>query len=246
MGKRVLIFWASLALSLWVKAEVLSVHCPLGCPEAAAGNDVVFTHIYALSMNPKTKFADWVAYEVNVTNFGPGPGRNWSNNPIIASEDVLEYRDYGDAFKELKMNKGHLAPLAAFAGNQYWYETNYISNIAPQKSDLNQGPWEDLEQAVRKAVVYGEPLYVVTGTLYEGNIGSLPKADEEHVIPSGFYKVVYDIHGNSAAFVMDQRSSRSEHFCGKLVSLAAIKGRLAYGLPILSSRNHVVRLLGCF
>ena len=69
---RFLIF---LILSLPVNAEILSVHCPLGCPTNPTGNDIVFAHVYALSNNPNTKFADWVAYEVSVSNLGESPGR---------------------------------------------------------------------------------------------------------------------------------------------------------------------------
>ena len=47
------------------------MHCLLGCPSLdIVGNDVVFNYTYALSSNSKTKFADWVAYQVNVLNFG--------------------------------------------------------------------------------------------------------------------------------------------------------------------------------
>ncbi len=63
-------------LFLPVKAEILSVHCPLGCPGNPTGNDLVFSHVYALSNNSETKFADWVAYEVDVVNFGDSPGRS--------------------------------------------------------------------------------------------------------------------------------------------------------------------------
>jgi endonuclease G len=42
-----------------VNAEIRSVYCPLGCPSLdIKNNDVVFNHTYALSNNPKTKFAD--------------------------------------------------------------------------------------------------------------------------------------------------------------------------------------------
>ncbi len=54
-------------LFLPVKAEILSVHCPLGCPSNPTGNDLVFSHVYALSNNPVTKFADWVEDEIRVT-----------------------------------------------------------------------------------------------------------------------------------------------------------------------------------
>jgi endonuclease G len=51
--------------------EIRNVYCPIGCPSFDINNnDVAFNHTYALSNNPTTKFADWVAYEVNVLNFG--------------------------------------------------------------------------------------------------------------------------------------------------------------------------------
>lgn len=81
----ILVFFSATA-----PADVLSVHCPLGCPSIAVGNDVVFGHLYALSNNPKTKFADWVAYEVAVLNFGPSPGRDWKADPLLADDETLE------------------------------------------------------------------------------------------------------------------------------------------------------------
>ena len=37
------------AISLPAKADILSVHCPLGCPANPAGNDLIFGHVYAFS-----------------------------------------------------------------------------------------------------------------------------------------------------------------------------------------------------
>jgi len=56
---------------------IYSAHCPVGCPENPAGNNLVFGHLYALSNNGNSKMADWVAYEVDVANFGESPGRDW-------------------------------------------------------------------------------------------------------------------------------------------------------------------------
>lgn len=64
-----------IVLTFSVNAEILSVHCPLGCPGNPAGNDLIFGHIHSLSNNPTTKFADWVAYKVDVINFGPSSPR---------------------------------------------------------------------------------------------------------------------------------------------------------------------------
>ena len=49
-------------LFLTAKADILSVHCPLGCPSNPIGNDLIFGHVYALSNDPDTKFADWAAF----------------------------------------------------------------------------------------------------------------------------------------------------------------------------------------
>ncbi|OEE65838.1 DNA/RNA endonuclease [Enterovibrio norvegicus FF-33] len=235
----------ALFLSLSASANIYSPFCPLGCPEVRDGNNLVFTHIYALSQNPTTKFADWAAYEVDVVNFGPGPGRNWGNNPVLPEEDVLEKGDYSGAFKAIGADRGHMAPLAAFAGSKYWYETNYISNIVPQSSALNQGSWEDLEQAIRDGVSYGESLFVINGSLYEKPMDDMPKANEDHEIPSAFYKVVYDERGNAAAFIMEQDTKRTTRYCDKQVSLQELKTRVGYSLPEIALSSAMKKRIGC-
>ena len=60
-------------------------------PEA---NKLIFAHLYALSNNPSTKLADWVAYEVDVGNFGPSPGRIWIADPLLNEDETLEEKDY--------------------------------------------------------------------------------------------------------------------------------------------------------
>jgi endonuclease G len=54
------------------------------------------------------------------------------------------------------------------------------------------------------AVSFRNSLYVITGTLYSEDEKPLPQADETHKIPSTYFKVVYDIQGNSASFIFDQ------------------------------------------
>jgi len=246
-----LIIVAALSLIVYseqTQAEIRSAHCPIGCPALdIPDSDVIFNFTYALSLNEKTKLADWVAYKVDVRNFGPSPGRDWKNNPLVDEQDTLEENDYKGASKALKVDKGHQAPLAAFAGAKHWYELNYLSNITPQKSALNQGPWRILEAAVRDAVKYSQPLYVVTGTLYNdvNSNPTLPKADEEHAIPDAYFKVIYNEKGESASFVMKQRTARDFDFCNTKVTFANLKSKLGFSMPSLKDSTKVVRQLGC-
>ena len=233
-------------LTFSVKADILSVHCPLGCPENPRGNDLIFGHIYSLSNNPTTKFADWVAYRVDVINFGPSPMRVRTKESLLDHSETLEKEDYKGAISsELKADPGHLAPLASFTGSYHWPELNHLSNITPQHKDLNQGAWVKLENAVRKAVSYKKSLYVITGTLYNRNMGQLPNADESHKIPSAYFKIVYDKKGAAQAFLMEQTTSRDTHYCNKSVSLATISNKVSFKLPKFEDSKVIAGRLGC-
>ena len=231
-----------------LQADQLIVHCPLGCPSVNTGNDLVIYHLFALSNDPNTKFADWVAYEVDVTNFGVSPGRNFGPDPMLDPAKTLEPDDYKHANSDpaLHADKGHQAPLASFAGNHYWYETNYLSNITPQDGDLNQGPWKDLEDAVRSAVSFRQPLYVITGTTYEGGVRGLPDADEDNDVPDGYFKIVYKPSGEAAYFWMPQSADRHANYCDFKATPAEVNAKIDFTLPgALQESDEVYNALGC-
>jgi len=228
------------------QATINSVHCPLGCPSNPQANSLLFGHVYALSNNPNTKFADWVAYEVDILNFGVSPGRKWLTEPLLDQDKTLETDDYKGAHSsELKADRGHQAPLASFAGSKYWAELNHLSNITPQHKDLNQGPWKALEDAVRSAVAFRQSLYVITGTLYQPPKLQLPNADETHQVPSSYFKVVYDLKGNATAFVMAQSAGRNDSHCDKIRPIGELSRALSFSLPALQDSGETARRLGC-
>ena len=206
----------------FVSAAAVELHtelCLNGCPAGfAETNDVVVRPIYVLSSNDSTKFADWVAYRVTESSIGQTRRRNWKADPVLAEVETLEPSDYAGANSALGTERGHQVPLASFTGTPHWKTTNLLSNITPQMSALNQGPWKKLEKAVRDlARRRGEDgVFVMTGPLYEGKMPSLPGADEEHQIPSGYWKVVAVDDGEVtkvAGFVFDQKTERDASHC---------------------------------
>jgi endonuclease G, mitochondrial len=205
-------------------------NCLFGCPLGKPNNKIIKREIYTLSNNAETKFADWVAYHVTTNSIGPSKDRNWKADPELPPEETLEPDDYRGANAELKTDRGHQAPLASFSGTQYWEMTNYLSNITPQKSNLNQGSWVRLEAAVRDAVRDDKGLYVVTGPLYEKAPERLPNADEKHVVPSGYWKVVASESGGMIAFIFDQDLPRSADYCDQVVSLSIVEQRSGFDL----------------
>ncbi|WP_231295668.1 DNA/RNA non-specific endonuclease [Colwellia sp. PAMC 21821] len=136
-------------------------------------------------------------------------------------------------------------PLASFAGHKNWAELNYLSNITPQKSALNQGSWVALEVAVRKAVSFRNSLYVITGTLYLEPEKPLPGADETHTIPSAYFKVVYDLNGNAASFFFDQDLPRKANYCEQQTSNKNINNKTSYTMPSFADSREILKRLGC-
>lgn len=229
-----------LSLSLAATSVVAADHCgTYGCPSGASSSNTLVDHsIYVLSNNRSTKFADWAAYKVTPSTIdGPSRSRNWKSDPKLSSSHTLEPSDYTDANAVLGTDRGHQVPLASFSNTSAWARTNYLSNITPQDADLNQGPWVKLENAVRSFVRQGNSVYVVTGPLYEWYYGSLPRANESHTIPSGYFKVVTTISSSnwveSSAFIMEQDSRRSDNYCFKEVTINQVESRT--GLNIMPS-----------
>ncbi|UUQ64408.1 DNA/RNA non-specific endonuclease [Pseudomonas fuscovaginae UPB0736] len=103
--------------------------------------------------------------------------------------------------------------LASIGGVEGWQALNYLYNITPQKSDLNQrarARLEDKEQDLSKRRGI-DSVYVLTGTLCERYIGTLPSATKQHSIPSGYWKIIFTnstpTQGTFAAFIMNQAPS---------------------------------------
>ena len=223
--------------------ETHSSHSFYGLPTGTPStNNLIIRDIYALSSNDKTKFADWVAYRLDKkTVIGDvKTKRNWKSDPLLKDSETLEPEDYKDANRVLKTDRGHQAPLASFKGTDSWQETNYLSNITPQKANLNQGVWKKIESKVRKLVKTGKTVYVMTGTLYERDMPPLPKADESHKVPSGYWKIIIieggSIHSlNAASFIFDQKTPRSDKAINHLCTINEIEKRS--GLDFLHELN---------
>jgi endonuclease G len=228
--------------SILAQSTIPEIHCkhffkgyPLGTPKS---NDLVIRDLYALSNNDQTKFADWVAYRLTPYEVVGDLDleREWRNDPWLDENETLEAKpkqkdDYKDA-SSVKYDRGHLAPLASFKGSRFASQANFYSNIVPQKSDLNQGPWRLLEEKTRQIVSEGRTIYAMVGTLYEKEMEEkLPFTDEECVIPSGFWQIVIIPNKTNEnvfqvmAFIFEQDTPRNSKVINHLVSIDEIEKR---------------------
>ncbi|WP_108651216.1 DNA/RNA non-specific endonuclease [Dongshaea marina] len=248
MKKQYLLLSSALLLTTSAFAQSISApvcyqhSCPVGAP---SGDHLIVRDLYALDNNGSTKFADWVAYRVSSVTIHPSDGhkcsRVWKADPDLDPTHTLQPSDYSGAHAQLATDRGHQAPLGSLCGFSDWKATDYLSNITPQKSDLNQGPWEKLEQAVRdKADIPNGEVYVVTGPYYDPSqpMPTLP-ANSQVMIPNGYWKVVaakVDGQLQTAAFIMSQDAGRKDDFCDYRTTVKAVDLKAGFSvMPALTS-----------
>ena len=235
-------------------------NCSVGCP--SGGSEITLSRqAYTLNNNGSTKFANWVAYKITKDTPASGRPRNWKTDPDVPAGETLNPVDYNGASVTLKIDRGHQANLASMGGVTDWQTLNYLTNITPQKADLNQGAWarlEDQERNLSKALDV-DAVYVTTGPLYEKNIGSLPGTNKVHTIPSGYWKVIFTgstpANGLYAAFIMEQSTPRSASFCDFQVTVEEIEERSGLTLwsdlsqdvqaDLKSKRGQLPQKIGC-
>ena len=232
------------------QGELHSFHCLHGCPIGTPDiDDIVVREIYTLASNDITKVADWVAYRVTPDTIGPSGERNWAADPWLTDDETLELDDYDGASEAIGIDRGHQAPLAAFSGTPFKQQTNVLSNITPQGSGMNQAPWQRLEGKENElARAENIAVYVVTGPLFERMMPPLPRANERHRVPSGYWKVIATTNGRVAAFIMDTAAPRNLNHCTAEVTLDEVELRARLGLfPRIQSRNFtsLAPALGC-
>ena len=254
----------ALIASLWNSLPAAAdgnVLCLQGCPTGAlASNRVIDRPIYILSNNGKTKFADWVAYRVTKETIGRTQTRQWRADPDLPKNETLAPSDYNDIRAALNADRGHQAPLASLTGSPEWRTSNYLSNITPQSTALNQGPWKKLEDAERELAKQANvsAVYSITGPLYEHPMQKLPHAHLAHEVPSGYWKIVaIERQGSvvAAAFILHQETKRQSSFCNFSVTVGEVSKRthLVF-FPRLSQNkrktletqaSQLMRELGC-
>ncbi len=216
------------------RPEIHAKHFFHGYPAGApATNDLIIRDLYALSSNDETKLADWVAYhlEASLMDCVEDRGRTFKPDPWLADEETLEDADYDGAHAALRLQKGHQAPLASFKCADDWRDTNYLSNITPQRGALNQGSWKALEGRIRTFVKAGHEVWVATGPLYEGVMTPMPHA-EDHTVPSGYWKIIF-FRGPGggtgsievAAFIFDQATPSGDPVMDHLVTIDIVEQR---------------------
>jgi len=107
-------------------------------------------------------------------------------------------RSYSKNYSRTGYDRGHNAPNAAFNYNRSIQKQTFLmSNIAPQKPQLNRRLWAKIERFVRyEAKKYGK-VRVITGVC-----GSLGHIKNNVNIPKWWYKIIFRPDGKIISFLV--------------------------------------------
>lgn len=97
-----------------------------------------------------------------------------------------------DSYQHSGYDRGHMAPNYAMSrlyGKEGQADSFLMTNITPQKPNLNQKLWQRLEEAEIKhfAKMFGK-VWVITGPVFSGTVERL-SSDWTVEIPDAFYKI---------------------------------------------------------
>ena len=112
-------------------------------------------------------------------------------------------RSYSKDYSHTGFDRGHNAPNAAFNYNRSIQKQTFLmSNIAPQKPQLNRRLWAKIENFSRYEAIKYRNVKIITGVC-----GSLGHIKHNVNIPKWWYKIIFRPDGKIISFLVSNSNS---------------------------------------
>jgi endonuclease G len=142
---------------------------------------------YALSYNRSRNVANWVAWELDASWFGDAPRHR---GKFIADDTLPSgfYRVTHDDYSGSGFDRGHMVRSEERTRSPEDNKATFLlTNILPQRHDLNAGPWLRLEEHCQDlAQKQGRTLYLVAGGIFDDRPQTIGKGV---AVPGSFFKI---------------------------------------------------------
>lgn len=149
---------------------------------------------YTVSYNSDYRIANWVAYVL--TDKEARSDKAERQNKFVVDPLVKGASATNEDYTRTGFDRGHLAP----AGDMKWSEkamreSFYLSNITPQRPELNRGIWKELEEQIRLWARENGAVLIATGPVIPDE--ELSRLGKNRVgVPRHFYKVLCMVVNN--------------------------------------------------
>lgn len=183
---------------------------------------------YTLSYDTMYRQAEWVAYRLTRAELEEGKAKrsnSFRSDPQVLSHGWPAASD--SDYKGSGFDRGHLLPSADRCGSSQENRATFLlSNISPQRPELNRGVWRLLEEQVRRWVLRCDTLYIVTGSDLSD---SLPRIRGGIGVPEHFFKAILLYNGSECqaiAFFIPNEKRLSKDFFAYAMSVDSLETRL--------------------
>lgn len=165
----------------------------LEMPMTSRGERIIRHTGYALSFNTATNCPNWVAWELTRKEAKARGSRNpdFYPDPQVGGRSQVTTDDYrGSGY-----TRGHMCPSADMRWSQSaQHDCFYMTNMCPQRKELNADSWELLERSCRRWAEQEGSVYIVCGPVFNPDrkprfIGRSHRVQ----VPDGFFKVVLSL-----------------------------------------------------
>ena len=165
----------------------------------------------------------WVCYRLIKVDSFQAPPRPQGFEPDMRTRARVTPHDYtGSGY-----DRGHMAPNYAIAicyGSQAQLETFLMSNIVPQRPNLNRRVWENLEQTeIKEYAQRYRQLWVIDGPVFKPGARRLRHGVE---VPDACYKIMVEEERGRPkvlAFIMPEEVAGTESPAQFLSSVSEVE-----------------------
>lgn len=172
---------------------------------------LVITNVgYVVGYDEDRKDPAWVCYKLFATDYHKPPPRPKDFSPDTRTRSRVVARDYAGS----GYDRGHCAPNRAIAvcyGPQAQLETFLMSNILPERPNLNRQVWERLETIeINDYAQKFKEIWIITGGVFDTDDQKLRSGVE---VPRACFKIMVDEDAGSVralAFAIPQDVAGSE------------------------------------
>lgn len=174
---------------------------PFGAPKRKDGSTLAPNDVqllvrkgYCVGYSPSLGHPVWAAYALpREKRLEAAPPR-----PPFMQDAEVPNSPPPEVYTGSGYDRGHMAPNSAIAtryGLEAQRETFLMTNIAPQRPDLNRGPWRELEQLVAKDLsALDERIWVIVCTVPDSRKSKQKLPRGRVRIPEGFAMIVASVH----------------------------------------------------
>lgn len=150
----------------------------LGNPSGAVSNSVYslnylkYSTYYTIGYNEPRGISNWVAWHLQSEDVGSTPRQDDFRGDAALPAGF--YQVQTTSYNGVGFDRGHNCPSADRTSTVPANSSTFLmTNIIPQAPNMNQGPWEGLEDFIRNTLVGGnKEAYIVMGNMGSGGYNS--------------------------------------------------------------------------